>query len=277
MKVRGGLEEKRSGERGGQAVLASGTPVLFTDRKGRRYLRVLEPGRTVSVKGGRISCDEVIGKRDGEAVESSLGERFLVLSATFYDLVPRLPRRAQVIYPKDAGQIIVRGDIYPGATVVEVGVGAGAMTIALLRAVGPMGRVVSYERRADFLEMARRNVETFCRGGGRWELVERDAEEGIEVREADRMVVDVPEPWKLVDQAAACLRPGGVLVSFIPTVLQLKAIHDALLSQGSFALIEAVETLERSWHVEGQSIRPQHRMVAHTGFVVSARKMAGRL
>ncbi len=256
-----------------RSALREGDAVIFVDRKSRRYLRILGANTKVSVKGAQFSCDELIGRPEGTLVQSSLGERFRVLRPTYAHLIPCLPREAQVIYPKDAGQILVSGDIYPGATVVEVGVGPGALTIALLRAVGPAGRVISYEIRPDFCAMARKNIASFCGEVANWELVNADASRGIEAQDADRLVVDIAEPWQVVEPAAASLRAGGVFVSFVPTVLQLKAIVDALETNPAFALVEAVETLARFWHVRKLSVRPEHRMVAHTGFIVTARRV----
>lgn len=273
-----GASADRSGKtsrqaRSNRSALQEGDPVIFVDRKNRRYLRVLRAKAEVSVRGAQFSCDEIIGRSEGTLVQSSQGERFRVLRPTYAHLIPCLPREAQVIYPKDAGQILVGGDIYPGAIVVEVGVGPGALTIALLRAVGPAGRVISYEIRPDFCAMARKNIASFCGEVDNWELVNADATRGIEVRDADRLVVDIAEPWLLVEPAGECLRAGGGFVSFVPTVLQLKAIVDALETNPAFALVEAVETLARFWHVRKLSVRPEHRMVAHTGFIVTARRV----
>jgi len=253
--------------------LRSGDPVLLVDRKQRHYLRVLHQGSKISVRGAAFECDELIGLQEGTSLQSSLGERFRIVRPTYANLIPCLPRQAQVIYPKDIGQILVCGDIFPGARVVEVGVGPGALTIALLRAVGPEGKVVSYEIREDFCAMARRNVSLFCGRGGDWQLVNADARVGINESDVDRLVIDIPQPWEVVEPAVNSLRPGGVLVSFIPTVLQLKSIVDALRSHPSFDLVESLETLSRTWHVSGLSVRPDHRMVAHTGFLVIARRV----
>jgi len=255
------------------SALREGDAVIFVDRKNRRYLRILRAKGQVSVRGAQFNCDELVGRSEGTLVRSSLGESFRVLRPTYAHLIPCLPREAQVIYPKDAGQILVSGDIYPGATVVEVGVGPGALTIALLRAVGPAGRVISYEIRPDFCALARKNIASFCGEVANWELVNADASRGIEAQDVDRLVVDIAEPWQVVEPAAACLRAGGVFVSFVPTALQLKAIVDTLETNPAFALVEAVEVLARFWHVRKLSVRPEHRMVAHTGFIVTARRV----
>jgi len=178
-----------------------------------------------------------------------------------------------VIYPKDVATILIWGDIHPGARVVEVGVGPGATTIALLRAIGPTGELVTYEIRDDFITMARNNVARFHGPAPQWRVVPADAYLGIAERNVDRMVVDVPEPWHVIPHAAAALRPGGVFVGFTPTTPQMQQMVVALRAHG-FAAIEAMESLQRHWHVTDRSVRPEHRMVAHSGFLVIARRLA---
>lgn len=206
-------------------------------------------------------------------VRSSLGEYLQVFRPTYAQLIPHLPRQAQVIYPKDVGTILVWGDIHPGAQVIEVGAGPGATTIALLRAVGPQGRVVTYEIRDAFATMARDNVARFYGPAPQWALTVGDAYEGFAERGVDRLVCDVSEPWRVVPHAATALRPGGVFVGFIPTVPQMQQLVVAL-RDGGFAAIEAMESLQRFWHVTDRSVRPEHRMVAHSGFLVVARRLA---
>jgi len=212
--------------------------------------------------------------RDGRNtpdVDAPTGLRKL---ATYAHLIPSLPRRAQPIFPKDVGPILLWGDIYPGAVVVEVGTGPGALSMALLRAVGPHGRLISYETRADFAEMAQRNVQQFHGDSANWTIKIADAFAGIEERGVDRITVDLAEPWRLLPQAAAALRPGGLVVGYVPTVLQVKQFVDGLRSHGGFSAIQSFETLVRFWHVKNLSVRPEHRMVAHTGFIVVARRLA---
>jgi tRNA (adenine57-N1/adenine58-N1)-methyltransferase len=259
---------------GGRALLRDGDAVVLVDSKERAYLRVLRAGRQLAVRGGALACDALIGLPEGSTIETPRRERFLLLRPTYAQLVPRLPRRAQPIYPKDVGPILLWGDVAPGMRVVEVGTGPGALTIALLRAVGPGGAVVSYEARAEFAAMARDNVGRFHGPAPNWTLHVADAFAGIHERDIDRLVVDLAEPWRLLDAAAAALRPGGVLTGFVPTALQVKALVDALRSHGSFALVETFETLLRPWYASGRSLRPEHRMVAHTGFLVFARRTA---
>ena len=208
-------------------------------------------------------------------VENSGGESFLVIRPTYSSLIPHLPRKAQVIYPKDTGLILLWGDIYPGARVLEVGTGPGALTMALLRAVGPTGHVFSYELREDFAKIAKSNVAQFFGPAPHWTVKLRDIRDGIDDTDLDRMIIDLPEPWRVLDDAWNALRPGGVLVAYVPTVMQIKHFVDRARTSG-FAAIEAIESMLRGWHIEGQSIRPEHRMVAHTGFVITARRLATR-
>jgi len=257
-----------------RALLRDGDAVLLVDRKERAYLRLLRAGRQVAVRGGALLCDALIGLPEGSTVETPRGERFLLLRPTYAQLVPRLPRRAQPIYPKDVGPILLWSDVAPGMRVVEVGTGPGALTIALLRAVGSEGTVVSYEARPDFAAMARDNVARFHGPAPNWTVRVVDVFAGILERDVDRMVVDLAEPWRLLDAAAAALRPGGAFTGFVPTALQVKALVDALRAHGGFAVVETFETLLRPWHASGRSLRPEHRMVAHTGFLIFARRTA---
>jgi tRNA (adenine57-N1/adenine58-N1)-methyltransferase catalytic subunit len=247
--------------------------VIFIDRKGRRYLKVLKPGKKLLIRG-ELMADSLVGIEEGSRVKFSGGETFLVLRPTYADLVPHLPRTAQVIYPKDTGPLIVWGDVYPGATVIEGGVGAGALTIALLRAIGPQGRLVSYEIRDDFADLAQRNVAAFFGPAPNWTLKRRDLYEGFDETAADRMFLDLPEPGRALQVAARALRPGGVLVGYVPTALQLKDTVDALQAHAEFGQIESFETLLRHWQVKGLSVRPLNRMVAHSAFIIIARRLA---
>jgi tRNA (adenine57-N1/adenine58-N1)-methyltransferase len=249
-------------------------PVVLLDRKGRSYLRTLKQGGRMSVRGAPVPCDAVIGRPEGSTVASASGERLLVLRPTYAQLIPSLPRQAQPIYPKDVGPLLLWGDIGPGHVVVEVGTGPAALTLALLRAVGPTGQLVSYEVRDDFAAIARENVARFHGPSPNWTLRVADAFAGIAERDVDRMVMDLAEPWRLLDRAAGALRPGAVLTVFVPTALQVKSQVDALVADARFGAVEAFETLLRFWHVGPRSLRPEHRMVAHTGFLVVARRLA---
>jgi tRNA (adenine57-N1/adenine58-N1)-methyltransferase catalytic subunit len=247
--------------------------VMFIDRKGRRYLKLLRPGQKIIIRG-EIRSEELYGLDEGSSVKLSSGERFLVMRPTYADLIPHLPRSAQVIYPKDTGPLLIWGDVYPGATVIEGGVGAGAFTIALLRAVGAGGRVISYELREDFAARARRNVADFFGEAPQWELKLRDLYQGFDETGVDRLFIDLPEPGRALDVVARALRPGGVFVSYVPTVIQLKETVEALQHSRDFAEIESFETLMRNWQVKGMSVRPVHRMVAHSAFIIVARRLA---
>jgi tRNA (adenine57-N1/adenine58-N1)-methyltransferase catalytic subunit len=250
--------------------------VLFIDRKARRYLKLLRPGQKIIIRG-EIRSEELYGLEEGSRVKLSSGETFLVLRPTYADLIPHLPRAAQVIYPKDTGPLLVWGDVGPGATVIEGGVGAGAFTIALLRAVGPHGRVISYELREDFAMRARRNVADFFGTASQWELKIRDLYEGFDETGVDRVFLDLPEPGRALEVVARALRPGGVFVAYVPTAMQLKDTVEALQQRTDFGEIESFETLLRNWQVKGMSVRPVHRMVAHSAFIIVARRLAESL
>ena len=247
--------------------------VIFIDRKGRQYLKILKPGGKLLIRG-ELACDDLMGIEEGSRVKFSQGETFLVLRPTYADLIPHLPRSAQVIYPKDTGPLLVWGDVFPGGTVIEGGVGAGALTIALLRAVGPAGRVCSYEIREDFANLARRNVAQFFGEAPNWTLRQRDLYDGFEETAADRLFLDLPEPERALEVSMRALRPGGVLVSYVPTATQLKEVVDALQAHHMFAQVESFETLLRHWQVKGLSVRPFFRMVAHSAFIIVARRLA---
>ena len=256
--------------------LRDGDSVVLFDRKDREYLKTLRTGETISIRGGTIAVDDLLGKPDGVSVRSSLKEWFVVLRPTLERLIPNLPRKAQVIYPKDLAHILMWGDVFPGATVVEAGVGPGALTLALLRAVGPQGRVISFEIREDHARAAERNVARYFGEAPQWTLEIGDVSEGLRNVDADRIFLDLPEPWRQTELAWRALRPGGVFVGYVPTVLQVKGFVDSLKEHGGFACIDTMETLVRYWHVKDMSVRPQHRMVAHTGFVITARRIERR-
>lgn len=256
----------------GREILRPGEPVLFIDRKERTYLRVLRPGARLSLRGGSLAADELIGLPEGSTVHTSGREAFFLCRPTYAQLIPNLPRQAQVIYPKDTGPILLWGDIHPGARVLEIGTGPAALTIALLRAVGPTGHLTSYERRPDFAAMAEKNVRVFFGDAPMWTLKIGDASDGIEERDVDRVIVDVPEPWRVLAHCGNALRAGGVFLGYLPTTPQLKQLTDALRDHGGFTAITAMETLVRFWHLDARSVRPEHRMVAHTGFIIIARR-----
>ena len=249
--------------------LEPGEPVLLVDRKSRRYLFDLASGGEFHTHTGVIAHDDIIGAPEGTRLRSSRGATFLALRPTLADAVLKMPRGAQVIYPKDIGPILVLADIFAGARVLEAGVGSGALSMALLRA----GAVVSgYERREDFCARARANVERFCgpEALDRYRTEVRDVYEGIDEIGLDRVVLDLPEPWQVVPHAASALRPGGILLAYTPSIVQVQRLRQALVDS-PFDLHETVEVLQRGWHVEGDAVRPNHRMVAHTGFLTVGR------
>jgi len=253
--------------------LKANDAVLFIDRKGRRYLKMLRPGRRIEIRG-EILADSLFALEEGSRVKLSSGEIFVVIRPTYADLIPHLPRNAQVIYPKDTGPLLIWGDVFPGATVIEGGTGAGAFTIALLRAVGPFGRVISYELREEFAAAARKNVAAFFGDAPNWTLKLRDLYQGFDETGVDRLFIDVAEPAGALDAIARALRPGGVLTCWVPTAMQLKDTVEALQRRPDFSEIESFETLQRHWQVKGLSVRPVHRMVAHSGFAIVSRRLA---
>jgi tRNA (adenine57-N1/adenine58-N1)-methyltransferase len=255
-----------------RALLRNGESVLFIDSKEREYMRTLKAGNRMSLHGGLLPADQVIGIPEGSLVRNSTNDAFWVFRPTFAHLIPNLPRRAQVIYPKDIGLMLLWGDVFPGASVVEVGAGPGSLAIALLRAIGPTGKLTTVEIREDHCDMARENVTKFFGEAPNWNLVVADAYAGLDVRDADRLFIDVPEPWRVLPHATQALRPGGVIVSYSPTMIQVKSFVDELRSSPCFTAIEVMENLVRGWHVKGLSVRPDHRMVAHTGFLTIARR-----
>ncbi len=258
----------------GTGPFAAGDRVQLTDVRGRHYTVVLAPGAEFHTHRGAIAHDTLIGLPEGSVVKSVNGDPFLVLRPLLVDYVMSMPRGAQVIYPKDAAQIVHEGDIFPGARVLEAGAGSGAMTLSLLRAVGPEGRVVSYEVRDDHAEHASRNVATFFGGlPENWELVIADLNDytGTEV---DRVVLDMLAPWEVLGKVADALVAGGVLMIYVATVTQLSRAVEALREQQCWTEPRVWETLQRGWHVVGLAVRPQQSMRGHTAFLISARKLA---
>lgn len=253
-----------------------GDRVQLTDAKGRHYTMILTPGSEFHTHRGAIEHDTVIGLPEGSVVKSTSGDAFLVLRPLLIDYVLSMPRGAQVIYPKDAAQIVHEGDIFPGARVLEAGAGSGALTCSLLRAVGPAGEVISYEVRDDHAEHARRNVDTFFgQTPDNWRLIIGDlADSDLDEASVDRVVLDMLSPWDVLDTVARLLIPGGVLMVYVATVTQLSKTVEALREQQCWTEPRAWETLQRGWNVVGLAVRPQHNMRGHTAFLISARRLA---
>ena len=260
--------------------LQVGDRVHLVDHKGRQYALTLKPGETFQHSGGRISHDELIGISDGTFVQLSNGNTLLAMYPTLAEYTLKMPRGAQIIYPKDLAMITIWGDVYPGARVLEAGVGSGALTIALLRAVGERGTVVSYEVRQEFARTAMKNIERYLGAVPNFSLRLQDVYEGIDVGPDespllfDRVIFDLSEPWRVVPEAAKALRTGGLYLSYVPTVPQVEQTVKALEQARVFGMIETFETLLRTWNIKGRSVRPDHRMVAHSGFITVARKIA---
>ena len=255
------------------AELGADELVLLVDRKDRRYLFRLQPGKAFHSHAGLVEHDALIGGPAGITVSSSGGATYLVVRPTLADFVLKMPRGAQVIYPKDIGAIMMLADVFPGARVFETGLGSGALSTALLRAGA---EIVGYEIREDFATRARRNVEAFLgpEALDRYHVELRDAYEGVEARDIDRVILDLPEPWQVIPHATPALRPGGVLLAYTPSIMQATRVREAL-EAGPYALAQTMEVLHRGWHVEGQAVRPDHRMVAHTAFLTHARRIEG--
>ncbi len=251
------------------AKLAEGERVLLIDHKRRRYLVTLAAGGEFHSHAGVLGHDAIIGSSEGAVLRTTQGGAYTVLRPTLSDFVLKMPRGAQVIYPKDLGPLLLLADIAPGVRVLESGVGSGALSMAMLRAGAD---VVGYELRENFAVTAQRNVESFLGGDAtaRYRVELRDCYEGIAETDLDRVVLDLPEPWQVVPHAAHCLCPGGILVAYTPSIIQAAQLREALGREG-FRYAETIEVLQRSWHVDGAAVRPDHRMVAHTGFLTHAR------
>ncbi len=247
--------------------LGPGERILLVDPKDRKYLLRLRPGASFHTHAGIVAHDDVIGAEEGATVAGSTGRRFLAVRPTLSDVVLKMPRGAQVIYPKDLGAILLGADIGPGMRVLEAGVGSGSLSLALLRAGAA---VTGYELRADFAARAQENVRDFLGETTAYRVECRDVYAGVDERGLDRVVLDLPEPWRVVPHAEEALRPGGILLAYLPTIHQVSELRRTL-DRSAFGLAETAELLRRTWHVEERSVRPDHRMVAHTGFLTVAR------
>jgi tRNA (adenine57-N1/adenine58-N1)-methyltransferase len=252
---------------------APGDRVLLIDAKQRRHLITLSEGGAFHSHTGVLDHALLIGSDEGITVRTTMGSRMVAVRPTLSEYILKMPRGAQVIYPKDLGPILMLADVFPGARVLESGVGSGALTMTLLRAIGPEGHVLGYELRDDFADRARRNVESFLGPDLPLDIEVRDVYDGIDTDDLDRVVLDLPEPWRVVKHAEAALRPGGIFLSYLPTIGQVMRLREEL-AESPFGMAETLEVLQRTWHVDGQSVRPDHRMVAHTGFLTHARLLA---
>jgi tRNA (adenine57-N1/adenine58-N1)-methyltransferase len=251
-----------------------GDRVQLTDPKGRMHTIVLEPGKAYHTHRGALEHDELIGLEEGSVISSAGGTAYLALRPLLSDYVLSMPRGAQVIYPKDAAQIVAMGDVFPGAKVLEAGAGSGALSCSLLRAVGAGGELHSYELRPDFAAIARKNVEAFFgEPHPAWHLHEGDVADATEAG-FDRIILDMLTPWEALDMVERALVPGGVFIGYVATTPQLSELVEALRARGGWTEPRAWESLVRDWHAEGLAVRPDHRMVAHTAFLVSSRRLA---
>ena len=262
-----------------RGVFEVGERIQLTDPKGRLHTITLEPAREFHTHRGFLRHDDLIGAPDGSVVTNTAGVEYLALRPLLSDYVMSMPRGAAVVYPKDAGQIVQMADIFPGATVVEAGVGSGALSMSLLRAIGEHGRLLSFERREDFAEIAKGNGRAFFGGDHpAWTVTVGDLVESlptlVPAGTVDRVVLDMLAPWECLDAVAEALIPGGVLICYVATTTQLSRVAEGMRLHGGYTEPSAWESLVRGWHLEGLAVRPQHRMHGHTGFLVTTRRLA---
>ena len=268
-----------STERPPRGPFRVGDRVQLTGPRGRMNTITLEVGGEFHTHRGIVPHEALIGTPDGSVVVSTVGDEYLALRPLLSDFVMSMPRGAAIVYPKDAAQILLMGDIFPGATVVEAGVGSGALSLSLLRAIGPTGTLLSFERRDEFARVARGNVTAFLGAEPQnWAVhlgdLALELQNVVEPASVDRMVLDMLAPWECLEAATRALTPGGVLVCYVATATQLSRVAEGIRATGAFTDPESSETMIRGWHVEGLAVRPDHRMIAHTGFLVSTRRLA---
>ena len=253
----------------------AGDRIQLTDSKGKLYSFTITPGKEWHTHKGWITHDDLIGLPEGSVVSTTAGLKFTAFIPLLADYVLSMPRGATIVYPKDAAMIVGVADVYPGARVLEAGVGSGALTLSLLRAVGPSGSVHSVERRQDFADNATANItEYFGEKPSNWSLDVGSVQEKEFQTQFDRVILDMLAPWECVAMAAQVLRPGGVFLAYVATTTQLSATAEALKEDGHFTEPESSETIVRGWHHEGLAVRPQQRMIGHTGFLIHSRRMA---
>ena len=257
----------------------AGERVQLTGPKGRLNTITLRAGAVFGTHRGDIKHDDIIGKPDGSVITNQAGVEYLALRPLLTDFVLSMPRGAAIVYPKDAASIVTMGDIFPGARVVEAGVGSGALSMYLLRAIGESGSLTSFERRAEFAEIAKANVETqFGYVPDNWSIklgsLQDELLTVVEPGSIDRAVLDMLAPWECIDAVSGALAPGGVLICYVATVTQLSRVAEEIKATGNYADPEAFESLVRGWHLQGLAVRPEHRMGGHTGFLLTARRLA---
>jgi tRNA (adenine57-N1/adenine58-N1)-methyltransferase len=253
--------------------IAEGECIILLDpADDKEFLFRMRAKGHINLHKGKILHTEIIGNPEGAVVHTSRGDPFLVFRPTLFQFIMHMKRDTSIIYPKDLALILLYADIRPGCTCLEAGIGSGSLTLALLRAVGPEGKVISYEKRPEFIQRAQKNIQLFMGDLPNLEIKQRDIYEGIEEEGLDRIILDIPEPWRIVQDVAESLLPGGVFVGYLPTIIQVKSLVDALQEEKRFTSIEVFESLFRNWHIEGLSVRPAHRMVGHTGFLTLARR-----
>jgi tRNA (adenine57-N1/adenine58-N1)-methyltransferase len=253
----------------------AGDRIQLTDPKGKLYSFTITPGKEWHTHKGWITHDDLIGLPEGSVVSTTAGLKFTAFIPLLGDYVLSMPRGATIVYPKDAAMIVGVADIYPGARVLEAGVGSGALTLSLLRAVGPKGFVHSVERRQDFADNATANLTNYFTGlPENWRLDVASVQDQTFAEKFDRVILDMLAPWECIEMAAEVLRPGGVFLAYVATTTQLSATAEAIKSDGHFTEPESSETIVRGWHHEGLAVRPQQRMIGHTGFLIHSRRMA---
>jgi len=254
---------------------SEGDRIQLTDPKGKMYTFTITPGKEWHTHKGWIVHNDLIGLPEGSVVSTSAGLKFTAFKPLLGDFVLSMPRGATIVYPKDAAMIVGVADVFPGAKVIEAGVGSGALSISLLRAIGTEGKLSSFERREDFAEIARENVRTyFGELPPQWSLSVGSVQESTTDKKYDRVILDMLAPWECISFASEVLRPGGVFLAYVATTTQLSATAEALKENGSFTEPLSSETIVRDWHHEGLAVRPMQRMIGHTGFLIVSRRMA---
>ena len=255
-------------------TLSYGQPIILIDKRRRETYTVLQEGKTMNLNGNFIRHDDIVGVKNGDRIESAKGNPFKVFKATLQQHILNMNRFATIIYPKDIAAILMQGDIAPQQKVVEGGLGSGALAMSILRTIGSLGQLITYEIKEAAIQCSTRNINAFLGQCPQHTIRQQDIYEGIIERDVDRIVLDVPEPWRVVDHAAESLVDGGLFIAYIPTVIQVHEVVKALRAHPAMYTTWSLELLERSWYVTEDSIRPDHRMTGHTGFLVFSRRSA---